>query len=152
MFHLRIKRHSPYYARHTLFEFKSSEVAKCFSPLQCSVRRLRCSRRTGRGLGPMFCNHTTSNTHNESQAVKGRTHVKGMDLSGLATLRLAWTSPRACRGGGETYHKIKIWTRRSDDLCVGKAKPQAEKICRVRRRRSRRHEESKMIDKNMQKP
>jgi hypothetical protein len=127
----RLKRHSTYRARHTLCGLKSSEAAKCFTPLQCSAGRLRCSRRMGRGLGPRFCNHTTlSNTHNDSQAVKGRTHrssrtpqvwrpldwqgqapehVEGegniaqdkkLELSGLAIYVLAWPSPRACRGGG----------------------------------------------------
>jgi hypothetical protein len=124
------KGNSTYRARHTLCGLESSEVAKCFTPLQCSTGKLRCSRRTGRGLGPRFCNHTTSNAHNESQAVKGRTHrrsrtpqvwrpldwqgqalerVEGegniaqdkkFEPSSLATYVLALPSPRACRGWG----------------------------------------------------
>jgi hypothetical protein len=125
-----LKGHSTYHAKHALCGLESSEATKCFTPLQCSAGRLRCSRRMGRGLGPRFCNHTTSNTHNESQAVKGKTHrrsripqvwrpldwqgqapehVEGegniaqdkkFEPSGLVTYVLAWPSPRACRGGG----------------------------------------------------
>jgi hypothetical protein len=77
---------------------KSSEAAKCFTPLQCSAGRLRCSRRTGRSLGLRFCNHTTSNTRNESQAVKGRTHRRSrtpqvwrpLDWQGQAPEHVEW--------------------------------------------------------------
>jgi hypothetical protein len=132
------KGHSTYRAKQALCGLESSDAAKCFTPLQCSAGRLRCSRRTGRSLGLRCCNHTTSNLHNESQVVKRRTHwrsrtpqvwrpsdwhgqapehVEGegniaqdkkFEPSGLTTYVLARPSPRACQGGG---------IRRADKAC-----------------------------------
>jgi hypothetical protein len=134
------KGHSTYRARHTLCGLKSSEVAKCFTPVQCSTGRLRCSRRTGRSLGLRFCNHTTSNLHNESQAVKGRTHIREVGPTGLATLRLARPSPRACEGEGNIAQDKKleplglatyVLARPSPRACRGEGSEEQIEVCRV---------------------
>jgi hypothetical protein len=126
MFCLR-RTHSTYRASHTLCGLESSEAAKCFTPLQCSAGRLRCSRRTRRGLGPRFCNQTTSNTHNESQAVKVRTHRRSRTSQVWRPLNWQCQAPELVEGEGNIAQDKKLNPSglASGDLRVGKAKPPA---------------------------
>jgi hypothetical protein len=98
-------------------------------------------QRTGWGIGPRFCNHTTSNLHLMSQADKGRTHIKGIYPSDLATLRLAWSSPRACRGEGNIRQDKKnlnpqvwrstCWHYQTPKHVEGEGSEEQTKTCRA---------------------
>jgi hypothetical protein len=138
------KRHSSYRAKHALFGLESSEATKCFIPLQCSAGSLRCSRHTGSSY--------------ESQACKGRTHINGIYPLGLATLDWHGQAPRACRGGGEHSTRLKldpsglatyVLALLSPRACRGGVIRRTDKARRAGRRRSQKHEESDMIDKNI---
>jgi hypothetical protein len=73
---LVLKKGIPLIVPNTHYADSKALKLQSVSPLYNAQQGVLDVADTRGGLGPRFRNHTTlSNTHNESQAVKGRTHI-----------------------------------------------------------------------------
>jgi hypothetical protein len=135
------KGHSTYHARHTLCGLESSEKLQSVSPLYNAQYGDLDVPSTGRDLRPRFCNHTTSNTHNESQVVKARTDIGEVGPHRYIDPKIGMAKLRSMSRGRENIAQDKkyelsglttyVLALPSPRACRGGGIGRADKTCRA---------------------